>query len=248
MKRRALIIGAPGDGVRNTYLSGVEIDVSEYRRYLMSPLGGAWRADEIVTLDSPSEARLITEIERLAEADYSFTTFSGHGFHESNKNSTHVEIQPHKYFDAALLRDGAPKHTLVLDCCRAVETLTLLEASMDSLVKKAQKLDPSDCRRYFDERISQCAKGLVELNACSIGESALDLQGRGGLYSSSLIRGAIEWELHQVVDTAKKYRIFSVSLAHSNAEKAVRSHSRNRQNPLIDQPRSEKQFPFGIIA
>src|ERR1017187_1682387 len=94
MTRKALIIANPGEEGKSGYCAGVLKDVNSYTRFLMSPIGGLWRADEIAVFHKPSRATTMAEVNSLASADYSITVFSGHGEHSSVSNSTIVELRP----------------------------------------------------------------------------------------------------------------------------------------------------------
>lgn len=54
MKRKALLIGAPEDG-ESPSLDGVIVDVDRFHQYLRTPLGGAWRDDEALTVEFLTE-------------------------------------------------------------------------------------------------------------------------------------------------------------------------------------------------
>ena len=244
MMRRALIIGAPDDSI-----PGVMKDMASYRNFLLSPLGGAWTSDEIVTLTSPTKASVQTHVDALSDAEYSFTVFAGHGRHLVPSNATIIQIQPNIEMDSSELRQGAEKHTLILDCCRLSSLRKLTE---DRMFAKADQrgltLNATECRRYFDQQISESAKGLVVLFSCSVDETAGESEERGGYYSSSLILAAEEWKRGSKTDLSKEYAIFSVLKAHEAATLRVKGLSGNRQNPTVEHPRVEKFFPFAVIA
>lgn len=118
------------------------------------------------------------------------------------------------------------------------------------LAKAAREivLNAAECRKFFDHRIAECAKGLVVQFACSVGETAGESQEGGGYYSSSLILAAEEWKAGAETDVSKNFAILSVLSAHNNAAVRVKKLSGNRQNPTAEYPRSEKHFPFAVLA
>lgn len=240
MKRKALIIGNTGRD-----LPGVEIDMRNYKAFMTTPLGGMWAAMEITLLNNPSENTVTTEINALRQADYSFVVFCGHGAYQGA--STFVQIRPGVKISEDNLKIGAAKHTLILDCCRVVEPEVATESLMAKADKVAPLLNPSDCRMYFDEKIADCPSGLVVMYACSVNETAGEGH-LGGWYSTSLIDAAKQWHERSHVDTAKSYEILSVTDVHSRAEVSVKRRSGQRQNPVCDYPRTQKRFPFAIIA
>jgi hypothetical protein len=246
MNRKALIIGSP-DGDGEKHLPGVEKDLVEYKSFLKSPLGGAWRENEIVILNDPGKAEVSSALTALKKADYSLVVFSGHGYVDGETKSTIVELK-NGSLNSNTLRIGAPKHVLILDSCRVVIELAKLLAFDEALVKKmAPSLDPEQCRLYYDKRIEECASALVVLFACSEGETAADTS-RGGRYSYSLISTAKNWLTSSSTNTASEYAILSIVGAHNKAYESVQQLSGNRQTPDIEKPRCDKYFPFAVIA
>lgn len=242
MTRRALIIGSP-----DVSIPGAKKDIENYKNFFLSAMGGLWQQTEIVSLQSPSKQQVIAQIQALKSVDYSVVVFAGHGGHVTVNSPPIVVLQPNVEISSSELRIGAPKHTLILDCCRVLER----EITVDSVLAKAQRfeheLDPVECRKYFDKRISECGNGLVVLYACGFNETAGE-SSQGGWYSTTLISAARDWENNSTVDTSKDYRIFSVIQAHDATIPTVRSLSGNRQNPAREQPRTTMYFPFAVIA
>ena len=242
MKRMALIIGSP-----DSQIPGAKRDIENYRAFLLSPLGGLWRETEIVALESPSKQAVMGQLNALKSADYSLVVFAGHGGHLSASSPPIVVLQANVEMDSAALRIGAPKHTLILDCCRVLEP----EVVLDSLLRKAlirkHALSPEECRRFFDRAIAESGNGIVVLYACGFNESAGE-SALGGWYSTSLIASARDWEGSSGVDTSRNYSILSVIDAHDRSVSRVRSLSGDRQNPTREQPRTKPYFPFAVIA
>lgn len=249
MTRKALIIANPGEEGKQGYCAGVLKDVQNYTRFMRSPIGGLWQADEINILHQPSRPTTIAAVNSLATVDYSVIVFSGHGWHSSTNNSTMVELRPDTDLDSNELRRGAGKHTLILDCCRvvALETITLAE-ELRAMEKRASVINPAECRRFFEKKLSDCPSGLVVLFACSVNETAGDSASQGGYYSYSVISAADTWGRETRVDTEKSYRCLSVVAAHEVAAPRVTRLSGGRQTPTTEKPRSGEYFPFAIIA
>lgn len=249
LSRKALIIGAPDEKI-----PGVNIDIENLRKYFKSPIGGAWDDNEINTLISPSKIEINKQIELLRSSDYSLIFFAGHGYHSVERNRTILHINKSDTLDSLELRQGAQKHTLILDCCREpVIEQRVQKAMLESLsanFAQGQKLDATQCRLYFNNAISECNNGIVVMNSCSIGETAGENESIGGYYTSSLIDSANEWAQNQLrtIDLTKQYSIFSTQDCHSKAAVLVKQLSGNRQNPAFESPRSEKKFPFSVVA
>jgi hypothetical protein len=242
MKRSALIIGAPDE-----VIPGVKQDMLNYQAFLKSPLGGAWRPDEITTWQSPSAATVRSRIDALKTAvDYALIVFCGHGAHVDGQSI--AQVNSRETLRVSELKVGAPKQTLIVDCCRVHEAGVALE---ERLVKAAMdsKLDPLACRRLFDERLTQCAPGLVTLFACSVGEGAGE-SADGGYYSSALLRAARTFEGGKLIDVLpnRQSRILSVSEAHALARDKVSSDSGGRQSPTSEYPRTTPHFPWAVVT
>ena len=246
--RKALIIGAPDEKI-----PGVNVDIKNLRDFFKSPIGGLWYDNEITTLISPSASDIRRQIELLKVNDYSLIFFAGHGYHSIERKRTILHINSLETFDSLELRVGAAKHSLIMDCCRKPESeRRLLKATMESLNLEAisQQPNPAQCRHYFNKAISDCENGLVVMNSCSINETAGESSSEGGYYTSSLIDSANEWAKNKLrtIDLIKKYATSSTQECHNSAAEKVKSLSGDRQNPTFESPRSEKKFPFAVIA
>jgi len=229
MNRKALLIGSPGIA---PVLKGVPLDLANYRSFLCSPLGGAWTQDEVTILASPSREEVLAQVAALTRSDYSFVLFSGHGCHEGD--GTCIELKPGLVVNDAILKIGASKHTVLLDCCREVVPEVRLDEAMAKAAELIPRLDAVQCRRAFDIRVSECATGLVALYACSVGETAADIESEGGIYASSLVKAARTWHARSLTDLSKHFSILSVVEAHERASTLVRARTVKRQNPVAE--------------
>ena len=245
--RLALLIASPGTRGEDGYLPGTKADIDNYVRFLKSPLGGAWTNSEIVALTNPSKNEVDDVIRKQATVDYSFTTFSGHGRHVGTPGSTYIQLNKTTEIDSILLRKGSKKHTLVIDCCRVLHRTIAMDSAAVILEKRGISLSASECRKYFDEGIDDCASGLVVMVACTVNQTAGETS-HGGYYSGGLIEGAENWLSGKNTDTKNKYATLTVVAAHERAAESVISLSGGRQRPEIEKPRADKQFPFAIIA
>lgn len=247
--RKALIIGAPDEKI-----PGVNQDVSNLKAYLRSPVGGLWFDNEIVTLISPKAIAIRAHLEQLAPTDYSLVFFAGHGYHSVERKRTILKINREEEFDSLELRKGAPRHTVILDCCRKPESewrmkkAILESAAFDSA--KGQQLNHTHCRLLFTSSIAACDPGIVVMNACQVGETAGENEAEGGYYTSSLIASGNDWARGRLktIDLSKNYAIYSTQECHNDAAVLVRELTGGRQNPVFESPRSEKKFPFAIVA
>lgn len=249
ISRKALIIGAPDEKI-----PGVNLDIKNLSAFFKSPIGGSWYDKEITTLVSPSANDIRKQVELLRGYDYSLIFFAGHGYHSIERKRTILHINSKEILDSLELRTGAAKHSLIMDCCRKPESeRRLLKAIMDSMCfteAKTQQPNPTECRKYFNKAIGDCDNGLVVMNSCSIDETAGDSSSEGGYYTSSLIDSANDWARKnlQTIDLTKDYSTLSTQQCHNWAAEQVKSLSGGRQNPTFESPRTEKKFPFAIIA
>ena len=60
-------------------------------------------------------------------------------------------------------------------------------------LSRAKGLSPLEARRFYEEKIAAADSGLVVMYACALGEVAGDDSQKGGYYSYSLRRAALEW-------------------------------------------------------
>lgn len=248
--RKALLIGAP-----DAKIPGVRIDIENLKNFLISPNGGLWYEDEITILFWPSIPNLVKEIEKLKDHDYSFIFFAGHGYHSIEKDSTIVNIDPHQkiQIDSAYLRNGALKHTLILDCCRKLESDSNLIKSLEANTlnfSESKSLTPWKCRLYFDNVISKCDTGLVVMNSCAINQTAGESASEGGYYTSSLINSANSWTKIKLqnINLSNSHDILSTQDCHNIAAVNVAQLSGERQNPSIEILKPRNKFPFAVVA
>ena len=249
MDLQALVIGNPGEpGDTSSYCDGVNRDLAFYPEFLRSPLGGAWKHSEITVLDRPGVQAALAAMQNLKYADYSVVVFTGHGHTDPTTRSTILSLKRGHEIDSLELRRGAPKHTLILDCCRelpAPRITTDAQLREEWIAKPG--LDPARCRRAYEAFLDDCHPGLVVLHACRIDELANDDPAAGGHYCSSLLAVTREWSRSRQMEPGYFYSL-SISAAHERAIPRVDGLSGGRQHPRIEKPRSEHHFPFGVIA
>ena len=250
MKRYALIISYAGEAGEDGYCDGVAKDVANYSSFLTSGVGGFWKQSEIEKLDRPSVAAVRAKMKLFSNYDYVMVIFAGHGFHSETSKSTVLDLNAKESIDSTELRKGASKQTLILDCCRK-KSRSIATETRDSMMKSAAEasvINPLECRKYYDKQIEECGSGIVVLNACSIDEYANDDALKGGYYSSSLLDASNGWVRSTRIDTSETYKLLSIVSAHNQAVPSVQKKSGDRQNPVIEKPRTDKFFPFCVIA
>lgn len=251
MTRKALIITNPGEANDpEHYCEDVFIDVANYEQYLRSPLGGAWEPYEIDKVNRPTCTEVRMKIAGLAMTDYTMVIFCGHGYIDGRTGNTILELKQGENLDSLELRTCSKKRTVLLDCCRKVVPMELLEkAELRAAYAFAEpELNRQACRRTFDEQLTRCSNGIIVGYACSPEQVAGGHPTRGGYYSSSLIGASFSWF------EGKKggWRIFSdqrsIVSIHTDSVPRVARHSGGTQTPIMEKPRSEPYFPFAVVA
>ena len=255
MKRRAIIIGNPGEKETKDYCKGVFRDVDNYYRFLRQPQGGLWRQTEIDKLGIPtSTAEVFRAIERVRDADYLLVIFSGHGAYSRDTDTTQLEIRPSEpLLDERVFYKRDRKTTIILDCCRTGLLAAINEIVEAALAKVAglAELDPVKCRLLYDDQIRRCENGTTVLYSCSVEEESYDRRdGTGGVYSHNLLHFAERWveSVRREIDTSKTFKILSVVEAHDVARLRTISRMVETQTPDILCPKSKEHFPFAIVA
>jgi len=248
MKRYALVIANPGELGAENYCEGVNKDAQNYGRLLKSPVGGAWLDSEIRVLNKPSISEVRLQMAEARKADYAFIVFAGHGYYSATKRSTILELRRGDEIDSVELRVGAKKQSLILDCCRKIERVSIVEKrAMLAFADSASRINAANCRRCFDKEIEGCPEALVVIHSCAIGQTAGDDSEKGGYYSYNLMDAVNDWESNLRVDP-QYYYAMNISRAHDEGASRVVRISGGRQTPQIEKPRSEPYFPLGIVS
>ena len=245
MNRKMLLIANPGppDDPEH-YCEGVNVDVQAYLDFFCSPLGGGWYEFEIKVLKYPSCAKVRSALTELRWADYSMIVFCGHGY-SNQYDETILELRKDEELPASELRGPCAKRTIILDCCRK-KWAPIKEPLMESRafeLSHAKGLSLPEARRFYEEKIAAADSGLVVMYACALGEVAGDDSQKGGYYSYSLRRAALEWadQYHTCADA------LDVASAHTRASIYAGGLSADHQHPQIEKPRTRGTlFPFAV--
>ena len=78
MNRHAVLIDS-GKADRDKVVHGSHLDIRRMSGFLVAPIGGAWRREEIHIVEEPTIERLLEILDRANAADYFFFFFTGHG-------------------------------------------------------------------------------------------------------------------------------------------------------------------------
>lgn len=245
MKKKAIVISNPGETGSPGYCQGVNVDVTNYKRFLDGPYGGWWLTSEVQHLSRPSAAEVREVMKQLSNCDYALVVFTGHGYYSAQRRSTILKLRADQEIDSAELMNGSPKQTVILDCCREVEKEKAIfeDAMLKAARAAAYPVNGQRCRAAYEQTIEACSKGLIVVHSCNVGETAQDSSSEGGYYSAALLKTSLKWG-----ETQSSASTLLMPTAHDIAAPSVVRQSGNRQHPQIDKPRTERQFPFAVVA
>lgn len=195
--RYALLIGYSGWDLKdNERLDGVYLDIGNYKKYLMSTRGGAWKEKEIKILYDTSKNNILTEMEQVKKSNYDmvFIVYSGHGCYLEKENCRELQISKNEFIlekDFYKLNDK--QLIAILDTCAK---------TYEQLKEEEQKLQMSECliqtRKIFEEikfkkarenyenKCKTCSPQKLILYAAQKGYCAKDTI-YGGYYSANLL-------------------------------------------------------------
>ena len=268
LKRFAIIIES--SNVRGQAdLPGARQDAMNWRSFLTSELGGAWRADEMVkhNLNKPSSAHIRSLLD-LYDDRYVFLVFSGHGYEEYDRvlGRYVTKICLNESEQDVSIDSISPKQlgTAVFDCCRGVENgqgrvkvanesfsarcraaFGTAEDTLGFLVRNstnAQGLARVTVANFFLQSIEKLATRVrVNMYSCRRGESAGEDPNVGGYYTTLLIQGAKAWAEGQ--RSSQYYAVYNTKQAHDFAVEAMQEVN-SEQHPEYDP--SWQAYPFAI--
>ena len=211
MKRFAFLFGNT-DG-----LIGVKKDISRFRAFLASDVGGAWEPWEIYSgcdLALDVVRGKIGDVHR-GEYDYVIVYFSGHG---GMVRTTKLCLNSDEEYIAEEEFAGlAGRQLSIFDCCRATPVVVpnsrvvTFDAANDAYTIDYRNL----YRARYESLIEAASPQEVRLYACQKYKKAYDTS-KGGMYTQQLIDDAIE---------QSKYGNVYVKDVHRTAASAVRYSS-----------------------
>lgn len=179
--RKAILIGCPGTD--KSYLAGVQQDLKNVSKFLLTEKGGAWYENEIITLNDPIEFQLNQTIQDSL-ADYVLVYFSGHGYTESNSNQRMLCLKDSVISDKRLL-NNSPKQLVLIDACR-----NYISIGISGLPDYEPQWDYAtgipDARAKFNDYIINSPDGKMIIHGTQIGEYSYD-SSNGGLFTNALL-------------------------------------------------------------
>ena len=246
MDKGILIVGYPGDRDKN-YCAGVLVDLEKYKSFFSSLKGGAWNSDEINVLLSPEKKEFYNAVHFLNGKDYSIFVFSGHGYFDSDRNSTMIELNDKEDCFPVNELKKVKNRLIILDCCRVSEGSAQMEhmAETEAISESVLKMDIRDkVRAAYEKNIEECINygnaGVVTAYSCSINERARDDPQRGGIYSYHLLSEARKWTAQR-----RTFDFRSIFSVHNDAFSRVFVEN-SLQHPVIRPFRGSRYYPFSV--
>lgn len=186
MKRGAFLFGNT-DG-----LKGVKKDICSFKDFLMSDVGGAWQANEILDrcdLSLDFVTKFVGKVRKEA-FDYFVIYFSGHG---GMKRTTFLEINPiGEQINEDELGGIAKRQLMIFDCCRCLPKVVANSkvAVFDESVENFS-VRRAIYRKRYEDMILSAAEQELRLYSCQPDSYSYDTNA-GGVYTQRLIDNAIE--------------------------------------------------------
>jgi hypothetical protein len=239
IKRMAYIIGAEKVASQKPVL-GAGVDRKRMVQFLRSEAGGAWKPSEIQTFDRPILVNPHSTI-RSYEYDYQVLYFAGHGFAQDGE--TYLCFDDGQEVPVRALPINAPKALVIIDACRKVIQVppTLLEKVGG--VYAGGLPNPSRralARWIYDRAIEEADNGISAMFASAYDESAWGTQF-GGLFTTSLIKGAQRWAANG--SSPVRSVVLSAPVAFQLAANRI---SPNQQHPEMSAEQLHMPLPFAV--
>lgn len=244
MKRKAILIGVTDVHPK---LPGVDVDLNDISEFLESPVGGAWRKDEIQILRNPTRQTVISALSGLQGVDYVFITCSAHGEHRFNSqlSETVIILPNNESISVSEINPKNKRHTVIADVCRqlvAIPTKKVLKSLSENLYASLDSLTTVNFRQVFDENVLHAAEGRIEIYSCDINQTAGD-PGTGGVFTQALLESV--QSIHN--KNYRGYTIVSLEQAFLIAQKDTQRNN-SPQSPVMNAGRRQIFFPFAVVV
>lgn len=244
MKRKALLIGMPGEKKPGSIYNAVNNDLKDFKEYLMSNAGGEWEdGDEImIDLINPGSFGVLGNVTSI-NADYSLIYFSGHGGEYRSRKQI-IELSDGE-FEIVNLKTKCPKQLIIIDSCRSI-----LDEETKGFIKKAMKEEHEEnftfvenSKFIFNKHLENCENGIILLNAASF-ESPAGCNQTESFYTSSLIMAGYEW--HNNLGGEEQDQILDVFDAVDKAQSIMMDNFPTNQVAECIGGKRKRFFPFSV--
>lgn len=243
LTRQAILIGAPSV---TPELPGVRQDINDFKNFLLSNKGGAWKPTEITTLIDQSPFVVKAHINSAQSADYAFILCAGHGEHRVGRNldETVMYLNEKETISINEVNPKNKRHLVIVDTCRVLVKVTKL--AMEERAIAALTLDFAeayvDYRQVFDDAILTTSEGRIVAYSCDINQAAGD-DGSGGIFTQALLGSATMFK----PTGNSNYGIVNISQAFDVA-KDITYKKNAPQSPVFNAGRRRDFFPFCIAT
>lgn len=183
ISRKAILIGCPGSG--KSFLSGVEHDLQNMKRFLLSNRGGQWYTNEISVLNNPDPQRILS-LAFQTQADYLLVYFSGHGYTEQHSGIRKLCCNGGNIADESLIQGPAKRILVINDVCRTFIGAGIGRIDADD-VEYDSFTGPVNFRLLFDNAIQSTAHTKIIIHGTQPGLIAADTQS-GGAFTQGLLK------------------------------------------------------------
>lgn len=232
--RNAIILSCPDK--KGNYLPGAVSDAQSFRNFLLSPKGGSWRNEEILTFENARWESCETYIINIV-ADYQVIYFTGHG--ASSENERLLQLEDYLVPDTFLLNNN-PRQLVIIDACRNyLPTISGIPEAEDVYSSFSGE---AISRTILDNYILTSPKGKMIVHATQDGELAIDaLHGRGGVFTIALLTSAL---LHQ---TTQEFTPVSITELIPETKRLIKQWG-YEQEPCIAFENGNLTVPFMLDA
>ena len=217
VRRLAVLIGDPGSN--DNYLRGVPVDLKNFRNFLLSPNGGRFFPNEIISLPKANLSDVASIIQGVY-VDYLFVYFSGHGYTDPYSNKRMLCLQDAHVEDEFLL-NRSPRQLVIADACRNYSGATI--SGIPEFGEEPDHFDgESEVRNLFNQSILHSPAGRIIIHGTQRGHYSSDSLS-GGYFTRALLhvgtnmraeesysRSSIQNVLHYVPSVLEQKKNFQI--------------------------------------
>lgn len=238
MKKRVLIVVAdqPKNEVR---MKGPEKDAHLMRKYLMSPLGGAWEDDEILTLQNPTRELFCKwRCTFQQDCDYTLSVFSGSASTSPAGRYVYLHFADGK-IKYNILGSTAPRQTWILDVGKGQSRPKAEKLTSPGIWNLNHHVPLETIRSRYEEAILEGSEGLNLLMSEYPQYNRGSETHEGSGYLVALLKQAEQFAL---MKTRKD--VLYTRKAHEGAVEFLREKLGSEQRPITC--RQKVYFPLAV--
>jgi len=241
MKRIAIVIGSPLHAGSKGHLKGVSHDISNYRNYFESSVGGGYiEGKNLFVLQNPTSNEVLKIRSVASDADLLTLAYSGHGVIRSNEYL--LQINDRELIRFLDLQTTAKRQINFIDACRTIDPWEYFDGGLSGVGLDFHRNDIEKARIVYDHLVRQCPEGRASIFSCSKGQSSIDNSLKGGLFTVSLLETIASW-------TNKNNALYSLEDSFIEARKNLRQyvHPEDQLPQLVrNNIQLVKSFPIAI--